>query len=413
MNLLQNIHLALHALSANKLRASLTMLGIIIGVGAVVALLSIGQGAQAAILGQIEGIGSNLIFVMPGAVSMSAALGEGSTASEVLTLEDAMTIARQGNCPDCSAVAPQYDHGAEIVYHNASMYTTVTGTTPEYQYVRNFDMHLGQFFSDQDLGVAARVAVIGADVADELFGPEDPLGKIVRINRVPFRVIGVLSREGSGALLSRDRAVVVPLSAAGRLFGRDSISGEGSQIVTRINVSATDASRIESAIAQITELLRQRRGASADHEDFSVTSLKDLADVTTSVTRVLTVFLAAIAAISLVVGGIGIMNTMLVSVMERTREIGLRKAVGARRSDILVQFLIEAVVLSLAGGAVGILAGMGISGLVNLSGAFVARLSLQSIALATGFSIAVGVFFGIYPARRAARLNPIEALRYE
>lgn len=412
MNLRENYRSALRSLRANKVRSALTMLGIIIGVGAVVALLSIGQGAQAAILGEIEAIGSNLIFVMPGSVSMSAAIG-GSASSEVLTLDDAMAIARPGNCPDCSIVAPQYDHSAEIVYRDASVYTTVCGTTPEYQRVRNYEMQLGQFFSDQDVGVAARVAVIGAEVAEELFGPEDPLGRIVRINRVPFRVIGVLRQEGAGALMTRDQIVVVPLSTATQLFGRDSVSGDGSRLVTRINVSAADATRIEQAIEQITELLRQRHKIENERDDFSVTSLKDLADVTSSVTRVLTVFLAAIAAISLVVGGIGIMNTMLVSVVERTREIGLRKAVGAKRSDILSQFLIEAVVLSLAGGAVGILIGMGISALVNLSGAFVARLSLQSVALATGFSIAVGMFFGIYPARRAARLNPIEALHYE
>jgi len=412
MNMRQSIRIALHALVANKLRAVLTMLGIIIGVGAVIALLSIGEGAQAAILQQIEDIGSNLIFVVPGDFRAGSTFSR-SISTEVLTLDDAEAIAQPGNCPSVAAVAPQYEHGGEVVYRSASLYTDLIGTTPEFQEIRNYVPHIGQFFSEQDVAAAARVVAVGADVAEELFGSEDPIGRIVRINRLPFRVVAVFEKKGTSAFGdTRDRVVVMPINTALRLFGRDATSG-GRSIVTSINVSARDDAHVEQAIREITFLLRDRHRIQTGTDDFSVTSQKDIMDLTASVARVLTTFLAAIAAISLLVGGIGIMNIMLVSVVERTREIGLRKAIGARPSDILTQFLIEAVILSLAGGVVGILVGIGLSALVNLSGAFMAKLSLQAIGMAVGFSIAVGLFFGIYPARRAAVLNPIEALRYE
>ena len=412
MNIRQSLRIALHALAANKLRATLTMLGIIIGVGAVIALLAIGSGAQATILEEIKGIGSNLIFVMPGSIQNGTVFNR-SIGSDVLTLEDADAIAKPGNCPNCQSVAAQFDHSGEVVYRNASVYTTISGTTPEYQQIRNYGLEHGQFFTDQDLAVSARVAAIGADVAEELFGSEDPIGRILRINRVPIRVIAVLDRKGDAAFGTRDRGVIMPLSTALHLFRREAAVAGHNNLVTMVNVSAVDPNHVEEAIDDITQLLRERHKIQNEQDDFSVTSMKDVMDLTMSVARVLTVFLSAIAAISLLVGGIGIMNIMLVSVMERTREVGIRKAVGARRSDILGQFLAEAVVLSLSGGIVGILMGSGISALVSLTGAFTARLSPQSILLAAGFSIAVGLFFGIYPAQRAARLNPIEALRYE
>lgn len=414
MNLRQSIRIALHALAANKLRATLTMLGIIIGVAAVIALLSIGQGAQAAIVQQIQGIGSNLIFVMPGNLQTGTALNMSAVGAEVLTLEDAEAIAKPGNCPNCLAVAPQYDHAAEIVYRNASIYTTITGTTPEFQEVRNYTPEQGEFFTAQDVTTAARVVVVGADIAEELFGAEDAVGQVVRINRMPFRVIGVFGKKGTGVFGdTRDRVVLAPLSTVSRLFRRDAASGTRGNLVTMINVSALDDSRVENAIEDITFLLRERHKIQYQRDDFAVTSQKDIMDVMSAVTRVMTTFLAAVAAISLLVGGIGIMNIMLVSVMERTREIGLRKAVGARQKDIQNQFLIEAVILSLSGGTMGIILGSALSLLINLTGAFRAQLSLQSILLAVGFSVAVGLFFGIYPARRASRLNPIDALRYE
>lgn len=412
MNIRQSVRIALHALGANKLRATLTMLGIIIGVGAVSALLAIGRGAQVSILQEIQGIGSDLIFVLPGSIS-SGTVFNSSIGSDALTMEDAEAITKAGNCPDCASVAPQYDHSGEVVYGNSSVYTTISGTTPEYQKIRNYSLERGQFFTNQDLAVSARVAAIGADVAEELFGSEDPIGKIVRINRVPIRVIGVLDRKGAVAFGTRDRGVVMPLSTTLHLFRRESTASGGNTLVSMVNVSAADTAHVDRAIEDITLLLRERHKIQNQQDDFSVTSMKDVLDLTMSVTRVLTVFLSAIAAISLLVGGIGIMNIMFVSVMERTREIGLRKAVGARRSDILGQFLAEAVILSLSGGIVGILFGSGLSSLVSLTGAFSAQLSLQSILLAAGFSVAVGLFFGIYPAQRAARLNPIDALRYE
>ena len=413
MSIRQSIRIALFALMANKLRATLTMLGIIIGVGAVVGLLAIGNGAQGAILQSIQGIGSNLILVLPGSLRTGTAMNR-STSYDVLTVEDAEAIARPGNCSNCGAVAPQFDRNAEIVYRSASTYATVTGTTPDFQQIRNFALEKGQFFTNQEVASSSRVAAIGADLADELFGPEEPVGRIIRINRMPFRVIGVFERQGAGAFgYSRDHVVVVPLTAAMQIFRRDGTGTTRSGQVTTISVSAIDSSRIEPAIEEITQILRERHRIAYQDDDFSVTSLKDIMDVMSSVTNILTVFLAAIAAISLLVGGIGIMNIMLVSVVERTREIGLRKAVGARRRDIMIQFLIEAVILSLSGGIIGIAAGGVLSGLVSLSGAFATRLSLGSIVLAAGFSVAVGLFFGIYPARRASHLNPIDALRYE
>ncbi len=409
----QSVRIALHALAANKLRAALTMLGIIIGVGAVTALLSIGEGAQAEILSDIEGIGSNLIYVTPGSLSMGTAWNR-SAGSDVLTLEDAQAIAKPGNCPNCSAVAPQLDHSGEVVYRDASLYTTITGATPEFLSVRNFAIDKGQFFSEQEVAAAARVAAIGADAAESLFGPEEALGRIVRVNRVPFRIIAVFKKRGGVGLGdTRDRGLVIPLNTAAYLFRRDTSLGTRPNTITSINVSAVDATRIDQAIEDITRVLRERHHIQYEQDDFSVTSLKDIKELTSSVAKILTVLLAAVAAISLLVGGIGIMNIMLVSVMERTREIGLRKAVGARRQDILGQFLIEAVILSLAGGVVGILFGFLVSGIVNLTGEFQVQISLGSVLLSAGFSAAVGLFFGIFPAQRAARLNPIDALRYE
>jgi putative ABC transport system permease protein len=413
MSVRQSINIALHALTSNKLRAGLTMLGIIIGVGAVIGLLSIGEGARAAILQEIQGIGSNLIFVVPGDMRAGSAFSR-SIGSAVLTLDDAAAIADPTKCPSVAAVAPEYQHAGEVVYRNVSLYTDVVGTTPEFQEIRNYYPRQGQFFTNQDVAAASRVAAIGADVAEELFGGEDPIGQIVRINRLPFRVTAVFEKQGMSRLGdTRDRVVVVPINTATRLFRSQGLGNTRSDILTSINISALDEARVDSAISEITALLRERHRIQYDNDDFTVTSQKDVLDLMGSVTNVLTTFLGAIAAISLLVGGIGIMNIMFVSVTERTREIGLRKAIGARSNDILAQFLIEAVILSLVGGAVGILVGMGLSVLVNLTGAFVAQLSLQAIVMAVGFSVAVGLFFGIYPARRAASLHPIEALRYE
>ncbi len=413
MDVLESIRLATRGLSANKMRSALTMLGIIIGVGAVIALLSIGQGAQNAITEQIQGIGSNLIFVFPGTLTQAgASFGAGTLAS--LTLEDAEAIANPANCPDCAAVAPQTTRNLQIVYRGANTYTSVVGTTPELALVRKLTLEQGDFFDEQEWATAARVAVLGNSIAQDLFGDESPLAQTVRIDRVPFRVIGVLVEQGRGGPGSNlDNNVFVPLTTArGRLFG-GTVARGGGESVALINVSALSEERIDSAVQEITELLRERHMIEFQEDDFTVTSQKDILGVFNQVSSIMTIFLTAIAGISLLVGGIGIMNIMLVSVTERTREIGIRKAVGAKRQDIMVQFLIEAVVLSVFGGLIGIAFGAGAAELVNLTGALVTQVSAQSVILAVGFSITVGLFFGLYPARRAASLNPIDALRYE
>ncbi len=413
MNIIESVRLAWRGLAANKLRALLTMLGIVIGVGAVIALLSIGQGAQSAITEQIQGIGSNIIFVLPGSLTQGgASFGAGTLAS--LTLEDAEAIANPINCPDVLAVAPQINRTAQVIYRASNTTSTVVGTTPEFAMVRQAVASDGSFFSAQEYLSVARVAVLGAQLSKDLFDQESPIGQTIRINRVPFRVIGVLEeRGGGGGGPTPDSSVFVPLTTAGaRLFGSATARG-GGQAVALINVSALSEARIDAAVDQIVELLRSRHRIEYQDDDFTVTGQSDILGVLNQVTSILTVFLTAIAAISLLVGGIGIMNIMLVSVTERTREIGIRKAVGAKRQDILLQFLIEAMVLSIFGGLIGVGFGGAVAALVTATGILNAGLSLQAVALAVSFSLAVGLFFGLYPATRAASLNPIDALRYE
>jgi putative ABC transport system permease protein len=415
MNVTESIRMALRSLRANTMRSALTMLGIIIGTGAVIALLSIGQGAQAAISDQIQSIGSNLIFVFAGRFDQSAGAGIG-TVPDPLTRQDAEALLESGITEHVAAVAPELNRSATITFRGDTTTASLIGTTPEYEFVRNTRPAIGAFFTSGEESVEARVAILGVDTARSLFvEPDLALEQIVRINGIPFRVIGVLEERGGQGVGggSADNQVIVPLSTAQRrLFGARSATAQG-YTVDLINVSAFDEDTIDAAIDEITWVLRERRNIEFAEDDFTVASQQDILSVAGQITGVLTLFLGAIAGISLLVGGIGIMNIMLVSVTERTREIGIRKAVGAKRSDILWQFLIESVVLSVVGGVAGIAFGWGVANIVNQLGTFTTVVSPQSVMLAVGFSIAVGLFFGIYPASRASNLNPIDALRYE
>ena len=419
MGLTEQLRVALRALSVNKLRSSLTMLGIIIGVGAVITLLSVGQGVQNLVTGQLQSIGTNLLFVVPGNMSDSQMQAR-SGSFQQMTLADAIAIGDPANAPDVIAVAPELMSSAEVSYGKKTVRVNTSGVTPIYETVRNFPVTDGRFISETDINSKARVAVIGSRIAERLFTEQGlyPLGASIKVNNVPFRVVGVLESKGGGGGMmggNQDEVVLVPLSTAHeRLFQRNHNS-RGEPLVSVAYAQVVSEDRMSEAADQISALLRDRHDiAFEDDDDFSVINQRDLVAIFGQITGVLTLFLGAIAGISLLVGGIGIMNIMLVSVTERTREIGLRKAVGAKRRDILMQFLIESVVLSLIGGllgiAIGALAAWGIS---QLQSDLIAVVTPQSIILATSFSAAVGLFFGIYPATRAARLNPIEALRYE
>ncbi len=417
MNILESMRVALRGLTANKMRSILTMLGVIIGVASVIALLSIGQGVQAAVAQQIQSIGSNLIFVSPGSTQQSrvrAAQGSAVT----LTYEDAQALMDPERTPDIAGVAPEFGAYGQIVYGGNNVNTRVVGVTPAYEMVRNYRLATGEFIARQHVDALSMVAVLGPATAANLFGEADPVGQQIKINRTNFRVIGVLEAKGGSSMMSQDDLVLVPITTAQRrLFGGGRGFGVG-QRVSSITVSAASEAQVDAAIAEVTEILRERHKLTYQEDDFIVTSQRDILGAFTQVTTILTVFLGAIAAISLLVGGIGIMNIMLVSVTERTREIGIRKAVGARRRDILAQFLVEAVVLSVFGGLGGIALGWGISQVINQMrvgdpSPLVTIVSADAVLLAVGFSVAVGLFFGIYPATRAAALNPIDALRYE
>ena len=417
---LENLRVAWDGLLANKMRSGLTMLGVIIGVGAVISLLSIGEGAQAAITSQITDIGTNLLFVSPGAASFGPVRGATGSAA-TLTYDDAEAIADLSNVPDAAVVAPEYSRNTQIIFGDANINASVTGTTAEYLSAFGLGVASGRFIEERDVNKRANVAALGHQAAQDLFGGFDPIGQKIKValsgengGRVSLTVVGVLDEKGGSSMgSSPDDAVFVPISTAQtKIFeGRNP---RGEFMVTRVNVVAASEDQAEVVENQLNTLLRNRHGLDPNEEaDFNVMNQADMLEMATEVTGILTVFLGAIAAISLLVGGIGIMNIMLVSVTERTREIGIRKAVGARKADILTQFLLEAVVLSLLGGLIGILMGVGIARLVDTSGVMNSVVTLSSVLLAVGFSLVVGLFFGIYPANRAAGLNPIEALRYE
>jgi putative ABC transport system permease protein len=394
------VKIALRALRVHKLRSLLTMLGIIIGVGAVVAMVSVGQGASMQITQRIASLGSNVLQVFPGSSSSGGVRG-GAGSMSSLTLDDARAIAPA--CPDVAAVAPIVSRGAQIVYGNQNWFTSVTGTSPEYLEVRSWEIAQGDMFTEDDVNAGTKVCVLGQTIVDNLFPDEDPVGAILRIGNVPFTVVGVLTVKGS----DQDDIILIPvITAMRRLTGRTNIN--------RIMVSAVSQKRGDAAQEEVTQLLRARHNIrSSEDDDFSVRNMADIASAVAQSSRVLTLLLASIASVSLLVGGIGIMNIMLVSVTERTREIGIRMAVGAKGRDVLLQFLVEAVVTSLLGGVLGILFGIGASQLIGLIAKWNTPMVPGAIVLAFVFSAVVGIFFGYYPARRAANLDPIEALRYE
>jgi putative ABC transport system permease protein len=406
MNILESLRTAAGGLSTNKLRAALTMLGIIIGVASVVTLLSVGQGVQASVTSQIESIGLNLVFI-------SADQPEDSTRPAYVTSADAAALADPFNAPSLVAVAPVVQGPLRVAYGDTATSLTVAGTSSDYVKVRSLEPILGGFLTDTDLTDQARVAVLGWGAYSDLFANGDyPVGQVITMDGVEFEVVGVLKEQGG--LGNEDNCVFVPLTTAqSRFFTQRTLSGE--QPVNAIYASVADETQVDAAIQQIKSLLRERHAIAPDHvDDFRVTSQQAILDVAGQITGVLTLFLGAIAGISLLVGGIGIMNIMLVSVTERTREVGIRKAVGATKRDILVQFLLEAIVLSFAGGLVGIILGMAGAGLISrLSSELVTSVTVGTVALAAGVASGVGLVFGTYPAMRAANLRPIDALRYE
>ena len=417
MNLVESFRIALRALAANKMRSILTMLGIIIGVAAVIALMSVGQGVQVMITEQLQSAGSNLLIIIPGSLK-EAQPGDPRMRrpSNPLTNGDWMAIRDPLQVPHLLAVVPEADGRASVTYGKTALSVSVTGTNEEYPVVRNFFPQEGRFVSEEDVLGEARVVVLGSNVAEKLFPPDIyPIGQSVRINNVPFRVIGVMDKKGGSSFGSFDDMIFVPFTTAQQRLFPYLRSSRGEPTLSIILAKVDSEENIDQAVRDIEDLLRARHGITyLDDDDFSVINQADILDIFGSITGVLTTFLGGIAAISLLVGGIGIMNIMLVSVTERTREIGLRKAVGAKRRDILLQFLVEAMVLSLIGGIIGMILGfVGAQALASLSKDLTAVISWDSILLATGFSALVGLFFGIYPALRAAQLHPIDALRYE
>jgi putative ABC transport system permease protein len=407
MNLLMIIRVAFRALVRNKMRAALTMLGIIIGVSAVIAMVSIGQGAQQSVQAQIASIGTNLLFVSAGAQNVGGVrTGTGDTGTNTLTVEDLDAIKRE--VPSVSMVTPTVNTRSQIIFGSQNWNTQIQGVSEQYPDIRKWTIQDGSFFTDADVRTAARVLIVGQTIADNLFPGTSAVGQTVRVKDLPFRVVGVMARKGQDQQgRDQDDTAFAPYTTVQKKI-------LGSPRVQVAYVSAISPDATYTAQVQIGELLRQRHKLGPqDADDFSVRNMSDIADAANQTNSIMTMLLASIASVSLLVGGIGIMNIMLVSVTERTREIGIRMAIGARSSAVRTQFLIESVVLSLTGGLIGILLGLGVSVLIPSLLGWPTAVSMAAVIGSVIFSAAVGIFFGYYPARKAAALDPIDALRYE
>ncbi|HEY3202217.1 MAG TPA: ABC transporter permease [Thermoanaerobaculia bacterium] len=398
------LKVGMKAIARNKMRATLTALGIIIGVACVIAMIGVGQGSQAAIQAQISALGTNFLMIFPGVATQSGA--RIFTGQSTITEDDVAAV--KAECPSVAYVSPVSRSAAQIIAGSLNWGTSVQGVDVEWPFVRSWNVEKGAFFGDSDVRAAAKVCVLGSTVADALFGSQDPIGQMVRIKNFPFRVVGVLETKGGSTMgQDQDDVVVAPYTTVMRLLKK-------STKIDMFMASAVSRNAIDSAQKEIEALLRQRhRLQRGQDSDFMIRSQQEIAQTADQTSRTLSLLLASAASISLLVGGIGIMNIMLVSVTERTREIGIRMAIGAKGRDIRTQFLIEALTLSIAGGAIGIALGLGASRILAWKAQWPILLSPGAVILAFGFSAAIGVFFGFYPAQKASRLDPIEALRYE
>jgi putative ABC transport system permease protein len=416
MKLVEALALAISGLSANRLRSALTMLGILIGVSAVILLVAVGNGTSVQIQRQIESLGSNIIYVSPSSQRVGG-VSQGFGTGQTLSQADVDALNDKSQAPDIVTAIPVTQAQGVMVYQNQNWFAPTTGTTADFPEVRNYQIGSGAMFTDGDVRNSAKVVVIGETVVDNLFGgvPDAAVGQTIKISRQSFRVVGVFASKGAGGLGNQDNIAVIPITTAWAY-----LSGGRGRNINQIIVEAGSSDTVKTAQDETTQVLLNRHNiGDPSQADFSTQSQQDILNTFGQITGILTLVLGAIAAISLVVGGIGIMNIMLVTVTERTREIGIRKAIGARRSDILLQFLIESMFLSGFGGILGILVGAGLSSYLATIASRISTqfpppvVSIPSVLLAFGVSVGIGLFFGIYPANRAAALNPIEALRYE